>query len=82
VYLLKSLQVGEKSACMAVSKDPIFKNALSRKLLKDENLKFTPRGHRAKLTRDQYAKVVGVYDLVRKASDVSRFLSGYRLDPQ
>jgi hypothetical protein len=60
-------------ACVAVSKDPIFKNALGRKLPKDENLKFTPRGHRAKLTGEQYTKMVGVYDLVHKASNVSRF---------
>ena len=61
------------SECMAVFKDPIFKNALARKLPEDKNLKFTPRGHRANLTGNQYAKTVGVYDLVRKASDVSYF---------
>ena len=66
------------SSCMTVSKDQIFKNALGRKLPKDENLKFTPRGCRAKLTGDQYAKMVGVYDLVRRASDVSCFLSIHR----
>lgn len=61
-------------ACTDVSKDPIFKNALGRKLPKVENLKFTPRVHRARLTGDQYAKMVGVYDIVRKASDVSCLL--------
>jgi hypothetical protein len=67
-------------ACMAVAKDPIFKNALGRRLPKDENLKFTPRGHRAKLTGEQYTKMVGVYDLVCKASNVSRFQSVHRYD--
>lgn len=70
------------SACMAVSKDPVFKNALGRKLPKDENLKFTPRGHRAQLAGDQYAKMVGVYDLVRKASDVSHSPSVCHRNPQ
>ena len=70
------------SACTAVSRDPIFRNALSRKLPEDKNLKFTPRGHRATLTGDQYTKMVGIYDLVRKASDVSCFPSFYRHDPQ
>ena len=68
------------SACIGVSKDSIFKNALCRKLPKDENLKFTPRAHRAKLTGDQYAKMVGVYDIVHKASNVSRFLADVHRD--
>ena len=38
------------SACMIVSKDPIFKNALARKLPKEENLKFVPYERRAEPT--------------------------------
>jgi hypothetical protein len=57
--------------CVLISKDQIFKNALARKLPEDENLKFTPHGHRATLTGKQYAKTVGVYDLVNRASKVS-----------
>lgn len=61
------------SACVSISKDPIFNNALSRKLPKDEHLKFTPRGYRAKSTADQYAKIVGIYDLIQRASHVCFF---------
>lgn len=61
------------SACISISKDPVFKNALSRKLPKDEHLKFTPHAHRAKLTSDQYTKMVGVYDLVQRALHVRWF---------
>ena len=68
--------------CVAVSKDSIFRNALSRKLPKDENLKFTPHGHRAKLAGDRYAKMVGVYDIVRKASDVSCSLFNFLRNSQ
>ena len=38
------------NACVMVSKDPVFKNAIVRKIPKEENLKFTPRQHRAKPT--------------------------------
>lgn len=61
------------SACVSISKDPVFKNALNRKLPDDKNLRFTPHGHRATLTAIQYAKTIGIYDLVNRASNVSSF---------
>ena len=38
------------NACVTVSKDPIFKNALARKFPKEENLKFVPHHRRAEPT--------------------------------
>jgi len=70
------------SQCMVVVKNQIFKNALHRPLPKPENLKFTPQAHRATLTGEQYAKTVGVYDLVCKASNVSFFLTAHCHNPQ
>ena len=69
------------SQCMAVAKNQVFKNALHRPLPRPENLKFTPRGHRATLTGEQYAKTVGVYDLVCKASNVSNFPVAHSYNP-
>ena len=58
------------SECSKLLKNKVFKNALQRKLPKDENLRYTPLAYRAKMTGEQYAKTVGVYDIVQKATMV------------
>lgn len=57
--------------CIAISKCRIFKNALNRDLPKQENLKFTPRIHRAETSSGQFAKMVGMHEIFQKATAVS-----------
>jgi len=67
--------------CSNLLKNKVFKNALRRKLPKEENLRYTPLTYRAKMTGEQYTKMVGVYDIVRKATTV-RWLHPDPLDRQ
>lgn len=58
------------SECSDLTRNKVFKNALRRKLPKEENLRYTPSAYRAKMTGEQYAKMVGVYEIVQKATTV------------
>jgi len=66
------------SECSNLLKNKVFKNALQRKLPNEENLRSTQLAHRAKMSCEQYAKMVGVYDIVQKATDVHQFLSSLK----
>lgn len=67
---LSGNSVGPCDECSNLLKNKVFKNALQRRLPKEENLRYTPLAYRAKLTGEQYTKMVGVYDIVQKATNV------------
>lgn len=58
------------SECSKLLKNKVFKNALRRKLPDEQNLRYTPSTYRAKMTGEQYTKMVGVHDIVQKTADV------------
>ena len=61
------------SECLNLLKLKVFKNALRRKLPNDENLRYTPLAYRAKMTGEQYTKMIGAHEIIRNVTNVCRF---------
>lgn len=58
------------SECSNLLKNKVFKNTLQWKLPKEENLRYTPLAYHTKMSGEQYTKMVGVHDIVRKVTNV------------
>ena len=65
--------------CLNLLKNKVFKNALRQKLPKEENLQYTPLVYCARMTGEQYTKMVGMYNIVQKATDVCQHHSPFEV---